>query len=685
MVGLARKARRLQKALVYRIRSGKDRWFRTYSAGKILPDSLETFGLDLPPGSTIPEEVIRKYLEHQFNLLGSGWVRVEPGAKYVGLHGYLYNPERDPNSECDGSKKYSKQNHANIHYSNSIRKLIDAEYRPIDWHVDFKSGYRWRSDQWYRYIPKGHLRGVDIKVPWELARMQHLPQLAVAFANSESHYWQSNLLAREFRNQVLDFIAGNPPRFGVNWACAMDVAIRVSNWLIAYDMFCGAHYEFDWEFKKIFANSVYDHGAHIRNNLEGSPGRRGNHYLADLAGIAFAAQYLTGLQSSRKWRRFAVKELEREVARQFFADGSNFEASTCYHRLAAEIVVYATAALEGVPKSSDAHPKGDIFVFTDCYRNRVSSIFACLEDITKPSGNLPQIGDNDSGRFLNLDPVFCPRAGEAAPEGTVDGGIEPHALIENTLNSRASISAGYGLFKEESEGLLEVSNSQAVVSALLGDTKYERISPRESQEIQVGLPLSFEQALEQEGLSREPDRIRKFSLALNRDEKWVSARYEAFGVIYRSSKAFVLIRCLLNPRKMHSAHLHNDQLGMELSINDMDVIADPGSYLYTPLPEERDRYRSVVAHDTPWPMTEGEPARLLPAFGVKEYPAPSYVFVDNERFCGIYSARGVSVARRVLLSEKDVVIQDWGSRSDERGQEPAPPCQGYGVRLFAMR
>ncbi len=42
---------------------------------------------------------------------------------------------------------------------------------------------------------------------------------------------------KEFKCQVLDFILNNPPRMGVNWVCTMDVAIRASNMLIAYDMF----------------------------------------------------------------------------------------------------------------------------------------------------------------------------------------------------------------------------------------------------------------------------------------------------------------------------------------------------------------------------------------------------------------------------------------------------------------
>ena len=63
------------------------------------------------------------------------------------------------------------------------------DYEPIDWQLDFKSGYRWSDWTWYRVIRCGNIRGADVKVPWELGRLQHLPQLAlaatVAIANLE--------------------------------------------------------------------------------------------------------------------------------------------------------------------------------------------------------------------------------------------------------------------------------------------------------------------------------------------------------------------------------------------------------------------------------------------------------------------------------------------------------------------
>ena len=64
-----------------------------------------------------------------------------------------------------------------------------------------------------------------------------------------------DVYVKEFRNQILDFIASNPPRFGTNWFSTMDVGIRVSNWLVAYDLFKAFGVSFDPEFERIFGFS----------------------------------------------------------------------------------------------------------------------------------------------------------------------------------------------------------------------------------------------------------------------------------------------------------------------------------------------------------------------------------------------------------------------------------------------
>ena len=179
------------------------------------------------------------YLNHTFDLLGSGWVQVRHGMNCRGLESYRYSMGPAHKIDPQGTWLKRRVNASNKTYSKKIWRMVSHEYTPIDWQLDFKSGYRWQEKKPASYCSPAPLPGVDIKVPWELSRMQHLPQLAWAYGLASQKVEETQppeAYSNEFRNQILDFIATNPPRFGVNWHCPMDVGIRVSNWLVTYDL-----------------------------------------------------------------------------------------------------------------------------------------------------------------------------------------------------------------------------------------------------------------------------------------------------------------------------------------------------------------------------------------------------------------------------------------------------------------
>ncbi|MBV9079822.1 MAG: hypothetical protein JO102_01745, partial [Elusimicrobia bacterium] len=99
----------------------------------------------------------------------------------------------------------------------------------IPWHFDFKAGVAWPPATFFSDVAWG-AAGVDIKVPWELSRCQHFVTLGQAYAITRDERF-----ARAFSEQLEDWIRANPPKYGVNWACAMDVALRAANWLFAWD------------------------------------------------------------------------------------------------------------------------------------------------------------------------------------------------------------------------------------------------------------------------------------------------------------------------------------------------------------------------------------------------------------------------------------------------------------------
>ena len=94
------------------------------------------------------------------------------------------------------------------------------------------------------------------------------------------------------------------------------------------------------------------------------------------------------------------------------------------------------------------------------------------------------------------------------------------------------------------------------------------------------------------------------------DDQWVTYAFPDFGLyIFRSSRVYLSVRCGAMGKNVLGAHAHNDQLSLELNIDGEDVIRDPGTYLYMPVPEIRNQYRSVTAHFTPQ-AANIEPSRL---------------------------------------------------------------------------
>ncbi|GAJ15349.1 unnamed protein product, partial [marine sediment metagenome] len=197
--------------------------------------------------SGIPDKITAeadKICEHIFDFLGSGPVEVYYGMKAKGFEGHCYDTQI-----YRGELTLIRHSQFTIH-----------KYQPIDWHIDFKSGYRWNPKRYYEDIRYGHKLGVDVKVPWELSRFQHLITLGEAYFLSRDEKY-----VKEFVNEITDWIENNPPEFGVNWNCTMDVAIRVCNWLLAWDFLKGASLISN-EFIIKFFKSLFQQGRHIRNN-----------------------------------------------------------------------------------------------------------------------------------------------------------------------------------------------------------------------------------------------------------------------------------------------------------------------------------------------------------------------------------------------------------------------------------
>jgi hypothetical protein len=599
----------------------------------------------------IPKPVLTNYLNHKFDLLGSGWVEINYGMQCKGVGKYKYEKILPPQIDRDGLWLKGRINSSNLTESRAIWKLIDEDYKPIDWQIDFKSGFRWSEKTYSKRIQFGGLLGVDVKVPWELARMQHLPQMAMYYAFEVLTDDNKIRLKEAFRNQILDFIATNPPRYGVNWVCAMDVAIRAANWVLAIQLFHSVGVIFDGEFCRIFQRSIYEHGKFIVENLEWYDEKRGNHYLSNICGLAFIASYLPSTEIHNSWLAFSIQELKAEVDFQFLADGGNFEFSTAYHRLSTEMIFFSTAVLMGLPDErlqQLQNYKAGMFIsgpgkpvlkpaplqlyafydesgsvktvpFSEFYFQRLEKFADFIINVAKPDNVLPQIGDNDSGRFFKLHPLYKTLSlseleasyFDLADKSQTD--IDDGYYLEDHLDCNSSMVIASAIFRQRCFFNLINLNEKAqhspdylITKALLSKKNNLKIGDWDSQRLQ-SYPLKGSETIFNEYL-RTTELIpqsKKYTSTFKLEEKIEDLQlfcYQDFGLfVFKAKGLYLSVRC--NTRLFpHSStgHMHEDQLGIELSIDNVDIIRDPGSYIYTSLPRERNVYRSSNSHYSPF-------------------------------------------------------------------------------------
>lgn len=564
-----------------------------------------------PSVSKSLKTVGEQYMAHKFDLLGSGWVKNSYGSQAFGLKQFRYSknvPYDIKGLVIRSNRKRSLQ----------VSALIESSYKPIDWQKDFKTGFRWDSRSFYCDQRGLGFPGSDIKVPWELGRLQHLPQLALL--SHQASCGEEYLL--EFRNQIYDFISSNPPSFGVQWVCTMDVGIRVANMLLAYCLFKTVDKAgiLSREFESILAQSVYDHGLHITRNLEYGEKLTSNHYLSNIIGLLFVSVHLEGNLEINSWLGFSVQELVSEMKKQFHEDGCNFEASTCYHRLSTELMAFGTALVLGLDKekidslesysSEDWKRKPSLkslakqeyciengkVVLPSWFKERLLRAGKFTADISKPNGRVSQLGDNDSGRLFRLSPngdLLATREAKARYENLSNyESNDKFYWDEDILNHRTLLSAmnGIGVVSQNSA---KFALEQKIVSVL---ARGESIG-----ELNSLLVVNFSTANDFDDLS-EQSRIK---INLNRPDKssllegCKSFAYPDGGIyVIRSKRLHLVVSAGPVGQNGNGGHGHNDKLSFELTVDGDELFLDPGTYLYTALPEERNRFRSVHAHNT---------------------------------------------------------------------------------------
>lgn len=577
----------------------------------------------------------KMYTSHHFDILGSGWVSAGFNESAYGLEGHVFTSPT----------------------GRTVSKLpmTSGGYAPIDWQRDIKSGFCFDKDA-ATYDIKSCTRpeGADVKMPLELSRLHHLPQMALFALNNRN---SRETLSCEFCDEIYDFCENNTVGQGVNWYYAMDAAIRAANMLIAYDIFKQVT-AIPTDFEQYFMNQIYRHGQFIMDHLEKEivTGFSGNHYLSDLCGLLFIGAYIKN-RKTRKWFDFAAREFLREVPKQFLPDGGSISYSTGYHRLTSEILAYSTAILL----------RENVSIPPECAQ-RIDAARIFLKKTVMPDGGIVQIGDNDSGHLFKLQ-----ISGEMKFRKDIKG-VESYGCTEsedelvfqeNPLSADEAVCALDAVF-----GTNVGKKPASVLTALIADGRV--LPPSYAEKPTV---TSFVQ----EPISPDWKHIIETHITLDRSFSPELTLFSSFGLaVFEDGDTMIFVRIPVMLRQALCGHVHNDFLHFELCYGTNRCFADQGSYLYTPLPHARNDFRSTKYHNVPDYGIEQNP--LDGVWGMKIKASGGVVAADGRSLITVLRFGDIIHKRCIVIEGDDICITDYGNSAFSYcPKEPPKVSTGYGI------
>ena len=481
---------------------------------------------------------------------------------------------------------------------------------PIDWHRDPGAERSWPMRFHARYTYGDLLdvgRRTDIKLPWELSRLQCLPRLALAFRLSGDERY-----VHAARAILADWDRCNPVGYGINWTVGMEAGLRAMSIILASELCVGTPVEsalLDGRVREMLA----EHGRFLFRNVERSD-VNGNHFTGCLLGLLYLGAQARWDAESLAWLEYAARQLPLAIADQVYPDGVCHEGSIPYHGFVTEMFAHALLV------------SGQVGIeVPDGYRDRFSAMLAFLRACLKPAGRVPIWGDADDGRVLSLG-----------------GGLDEH--------HRAILAFGAGLLSRPD--LWYANEPVPVAAALLLDSE-RALGLTAGPGIPAGTapgageapavdapgvadsrPAGDVSAVDAPGVadSRPAGEAPVGDAPPEADSRRVDAFPEGGFFILRERDSYCLIDCGDVGLRGRGGHGHNDALSVELVLAGRDVLTDTGCASYTRSVEERVACLSARAHNSVC-IDDLEPAPIDRARIPHACACPVELIALDERGC----------------------------------------------------
>lgn len=237
----------------------------------------------------------------------------------------------------------------------------------MDWHGSDRAGVRWPCRHYadLSYRP-GNPWG-DVRINWELNRLQFLPHAAEA---------DPGLALR-----LLDsWVRCNPYQHGPGYLASMEVALR---WLEIYWATCLLGNRVPAPLLRELSGLAAASGRFIEGKLS-THSSTGNHLILEAVGLYWVGTSLASSREGRRWLGMAREILWREVPRQVNADGSSVEQSFWYLGFVLDALLHYLLLEDPgvVPAEVTA---------------RLRKAVDFVDALTLGDGGFPDFGDRDDG------------------------------------------------------------------------------------------------------------------------------------------------------------------------------------------------------------------------------------------------------------------------------------------------
>lgn len=269
----------------------------------------------------------------------------------------------------------------------------DADYPDEDWPTRFYGDI----DVYYR--PQRPSR--DIKALWEADRFQYLLPLAAAWnLTNEARFSETARTAIEaWLNHV------RYP-FGVQWSSNLEVGLRALSWMRCHTLLHDDAPGWDASFQDRLLSALHQHLIHLERELTVHH-TGGNHLLGEASALFICAHAYPQFREAARWKRKAVRILNRLVPRLFLPDGVYAEQTTGYLKFVCEFLL----PVLDVERRSPAGIAAEVF-------RSVGLGLKFAASLTRDSSRVPHIGDSDTGSAIgwNLSDYwnFSPLVASAA-------------------------------------------------------------------------------------------------------------------------------------------------------------------------------------------------------------------------------------------------------------------------------